>query len=259
MTTLEEKVAFARDLWDGKTVEQDRIRGAEVFKMAADEGSAEAALEYGLIVSFREYVKKAVDAGYVRAYPFYAITQNDGEKFIKLWEEAATPEDRLWYAGKLANEQSTHQYKIVADSGDARGCLEYALAVAAGKGIERDSSEAAKYFKTWEERASALDKFTYAERLANGDGMPQNILEAVKYYKAAADGGNAEGCIRYSEALLVGNGINQDLTESAVWLQKWEKMTTPAERCDHARRIIDEQLPQLIYPEVAVGDGELVV
>lgn len=75
-----------------------------------------------------------------------------------------------------------------------------------GEGVEKNRSEAAKWYKKAAEQGHADAQYKYANCLFWGEGVVENKSEAIKWYKKAAEQGNVDAQHEY--AFICGHGIN---------------------------------------------------
>ncbi len=111
----------------------------------------------------------------------------------------------------------------LAENGDANAQLEVGCCYAKGNGVEKNASEAVKWFCKAAEQGNAVAQYNLGVCYANGQGVEKNVTEAVKSYRKAAEQGFASAqCvlgIRYAH----GEGTDQNPTEAAKWLHKAAK------------------------------------
>ena len=126
-----------------------------------------------------------------------------------------------------------------ADQGDATAQKEYAECLMNGRGVERNVSEAARYFKMSGDQGNLEALFNYAMLLAKGDGVEANLSEALRCIDTVAEKGPAE--VKFVCGLLFADGesftddvkeaIPADLKKAArYWKMAADEGFTEAQR-----------------------------
>jgi TPR repeat protein len=106
------------------------------------------------------------------------------------------------------------RWKKLAAEGDATGQYNYGYCLQYGEGVDRDLSEAARYYKMAADQGLAIAQNNYAFCLQEGEGVDKNLSEAAVYYKMAADQGFAAGQYNYASCLEKGSGVSKNLSEA---------------------------------------------
>jgi len=100
-----------------------------------------------------------------------------------------------------------------------------------GLGVDKDYSEAAKWFRKAAEQGHAKAQFILGVMYANGQGVAQDNAEAVKWYRRAAEQGNAKAQLNLGVMYANGQGVAQDNAEAVKWFRKAaEQGDTDAQR-----------------------------
>lgn len=86
-----------------------------------------------------------------------------------------------------------------------------------GRGVARDSREAAHWFLRAAENGNTAGEVEYAILLFNGDGVTADERLAARYFRRAAGRGNAIAQNRLARLYAVGRGVPKNLVEAAAW------------------------------------------
>ena len=115
----------------------------------------------------------------------------------------------------------------LAGRGDVRASCWLGFMYQNGKGVRRNSSEAA----TWYRKAADLGCPRAAYRLGRmhetGEGVPLNVAEAAKWYRNAAEQGNADAQEGLGALCARGAGVTQDYVEAYMWLDLAARRSRP--------------------------------
>ena len=87
-------------------------------------------------------------------------------------------------------------YKAKADAGDAEAQRQYAMALAIGRGVAQDKSEAVKWFRKSAEQGNVIALCNLGWCFEHGQGVTKNMVEADQWYGKALKRNvcGAEGC-----------------------------------------------------------------
>lgn len=135
--------------------------------------------------------------------------------------------------------KKAQKLKNDADQGDATAQKEYADCLMNGRGVERNASEAARYFKMAGDQGNLEALFGYAILLAKGEGVEANLSEALRCIDTVAEKGPAE--VKFVCGLLFADGesftddvkqaIPPDLKKAArYWKMAADEGFTEAQR-----------------------------
>ncbi len=86
-----------------------------------------------------------------------------------------------------------------------------------GRGVARDTSEAARWFLRAAENGNTAGEVEYAILLFNGDGVARDERLAARYFRRAAGRGNTIAQNRLARLYAVGRGVPKNLIEAAAW------------------------------------------
>lgn len=86
-----------------------------------------------------------------------------------------------------------------------------------GRGVDREASEAARWFERAAKNGSSVGEVEYAILLFNGEGVAPSESQAARYFRRAAAKGNAIAQNRLARLLAAGRGVPQDKIDAAAW------------------------------------------
>ena len=112
------------------------------------------------------------------------------------------------------------ELKKAAEQGDAQAQCNLGLCYAFGYGVEKNLSEAVKWWRKAAEQGYAQAQCNLGISYANGDGVEKNPTEAVKWYRKAAEQGYAPAQCNLGVFYAFGNGIEKNLSEAVKLLRK---------------------------------------
>jgi len=107
-----------------------------------------------------------------------------------------------------------------ANAGDASAEFQVGFAYANGKGVPREFTEAARWYRKAAEQGNADAQSLLGVLYRNGHGVPQNYSEAELWCRKAASQGNAFAQFTLGLDYSQGKGVPQDFTQAALWYRK---------------------------------------
>jgi len=139
--------------------------------------------------------------------------------------------------------------KAFAEGGDAEAQDVLGDYYAQGSGVEKNLSEAAKWYRKAAEQGNVDAEIRLGICYDNGQGVLQDYDEAVKWYRAAAEQGNQWGQYDLGLCYQYGKSVSKDNTEALKWYRmaaeagngKAQKQIQELEQ-----QILKEQMPSLI-------------
>ena len=112
------------------------------------------------------------------------------------------------------------ELKKAAEQGDAQAQHNLGLCYANGIGVEKNLSEAVKWYRKAAEQGDAQAQFNLGVCYANGDGVEKNPTEAVKWWRKAAEQGVAQAQYNLGICYAFGKGVEKNPTEAVKWWRK---------------------------------------
>jgi hypothetical protein len=92
--------------------------------------------------------------------------------------------------------------------------LELAAAYFAGRGVPKDLTQSAYWYRKAADQGNPAAQVYLAYMYTVGMGVPQDKAEAVRWYRRAASAGNAEAEVNLAALYIRGDGIKQDIQEA---------------------------------------------
>ena len=86
-----------------------------------------------------------------------------------------------------------------------------------GTGVERDYSEAAKWYQLAADNGNVSSQFGLADMYIAGEGVTQDYEKAGDLYLSAAKQGNSEAQYNIAEMYAAGYGVEQNFILAYVW------------------------------------------
>jgi TPR repeat protein len=193
----------------GLGVQQDPRKAAEWYRIAADRGDANALASLGLMAvegrgmtknpaQGRTWLEQAAAKGNPLACHNLGLlllgsdTDADLRRAVDLLRKAAEAE--------------------IPDAQHALGVL-----YLKGRGVEKNSAEAARWFERAARNGSSVGEVEYAILLFNGDGVTASESGAARSFRRAAAKGNAIAQNRLARLLVVGRGVPANKVDAAAW------------------------------------------
>ena len=115
--------------------------------------------------------------------------------------------------------QAAMEFTIDARQGNSQAQVNLGLLYENGLGVERDATEAFKWYETAARSDNVLAQINLAALYFEGIGIDQNDAKAAHWYHRAAMRGNATA--QYNLAIMFegGQGVELDLVQAWAWLE----------------------------------------
>jgi uncharacterized protein len=193
----------------GLGIRQDPAKAAEWYRLAARRGDAHALAALGLM---------AIDGRGMDKNP------GQGKAWLDLaaarWEPIASYNLALLLLTTGAQSDLLRAVELlrvaaeaeVADAQHALGSL-----YLRGRGLTRDTAEAAHWFLKAAGNGSIAGEVEYGILLFNGEGAPRNEALAARHFRHAAANGNAIAQNRLARLYATGRGVPKNRIEAAAW------------------------------------------
>lgn len=197
----------------GQGVEEDTIKGQELFDTVIAKGCVEGYLGSASIAEDHEdydtaleYYNKVLE-GEEQAYIAYAM-YNIGD---------------MYYYGQGVEQdyaQAMEWYEKSADMGNPTAMSNIAFMYANGEGVEQDYAKAVELFEKSADLGDrdAMNNLGYM--YAYGQGVKQDYAQAMEWYRKAADLGNASAINNIAFMYANGEGVEQDYIKAIEWFEK---------------------------------------
>ena len=183
----------------GKSVAQDKAKGVEWLRKAADQGEYRAMYWLGIAYEHGDGVAKDD----WRAYSMWKKSNAMG------WDDAT---EKLW--SLLA------EYRGKAENGDASAQFFVGVAYEGGSTNKPNAAKAVEWYRKAAEQGHPGAQAFLGWALQNGLGTEKNLAEAVSWYRKAAKQGNPEGQLNLGKCLFYGEGCKENEQEAVSWYRK---------------------------------------
>lgn len=108
--------------------------------------------------------------------------------------------------------------RLAAERGDADAAWLMGKQYANGRGVTRDDSEAARWYRVAAEQDDPLAQHKLGKMYADGVGVSQDFVEAARWFRLVAEQGDAEAQIYLGSMYALGRGVPQDDVLAYAWL-----------------------------------------
>ena len=193
----------------GLGIRQDAEKAAEWYRLAAARGDAHALAALAMMAIDGRGMEQDRERG--RAWLEEAAAKGEpaaAYNLALLLLSTGSDADLKRAAGLL-------QVAAKAEIPDAQHAL--GVLHLRGRGLPRDTAEAARWFLKAAENGSTAGEVEYAILLFNGDGVAKDEALAARYFRRAAGRGNAIAQNRLARLYAVGRGVPKNPIEAAAW------------------------------------------
>ena len=111
----------------------------------------------------------------------------------------------------------TSKIRAKAEGGDISAQCSLGEAYSFGKGVPKDDTEAAKWYRKAANQGYAMAQGNLGMMYAQGSGVTQDYAEAVKWYRKAASQNNSVGQVNLGVMYAEGQGVIKDYTQAYMW------------------------------------------
>ena len=218
----------------------------QYFRRASEMGDVDAYIEMGLSYEYEyggmehdmdkaaDYMRRAADYNHPFAqyklgcyHYYYDMTDGNrdtGLKYLKMAyangsaQAAIVLGDFCLYEGGEDHETAFHYYKKAEEKDFISEGI--GLCYFFGFGVEKNETEAFRYFSIAADRNYAAAKYRLSLCYKHGKGVNRNPVEAYKIMLAAAEYENIAAQYEVGMMLLNGEGTQADPEKGVVWLMK---------------------------------------
>src|SRR5947208_996293 len=124
-------------------------------------------------------------------------------------------------AGKVESEESVGDARLdvtevrtKAEKGDAQAQFDLGFMYDEGKSVERDSTEATKWYRKAAEQGFAKAQLNLAAMYESGEGIPQDYKEAARWNLKASEQGITLAEVNMGRFYRDGKGVPTSATEA---------------------------------------------
>ena len=196
----------------GTGVDKDEKEAAHWFRLAADQGNAEAQRNLAFAIFHGRGVPRD-DAEGIRRLRLAA----DGAD--------APAQRQLGYHfaighGVPADEkEAVRWFRLAADQNDVFAQYNLAFALASGRGVPTDQSEAVHWYQLAAEQGMPEAQCALGLAYEHGLGAPVDYEKSVYWNRLAAEQAHAESCSNLGWLYENGLGVAQDLEQARHWYE----------------------------------------
>jgi len=148
---------------------------------------------------------------------------------IKQKAEAGDAMAQAQYASMLQFGQGVEKnetealkwYQKAAEAGNAYAQANVGAFYQTGRcGVTKDFVKAAEWYRKAAEQGNAHAQFYLAGLYMNGNGVEKNMKKSTELLGLAAKGGMSQAQVAYAMRLYKGDGIDMDIDEALKWAEK---------------------------------------
>ena len=171
-----------------------------------------------------EWLRKAADQGEFRAMFWLGIAYEHGDGVTKddwraqaMWQKSRA----LGCDGATEKMSSLlNEYRGKAEKGDASAQFFVGVAYESGSAGKPDAAKAVEWYRKAAEQGHPGAQAFLGWALQNGQGIEKNLTEAVSWYRKAAVQGNPEAQQNLGRCLFYGDGCKENEQEAVSWYRK---------------------------------------
>ena len=218
----------------------NRFAGEEVagLRAAASAGDPVAAYKLGQALEFGLGGAPRNLGAAARAYEQASAAGNPWAswRLATLVERGAAPGGR---------RRALELTRVAAESGHAASAANLGLAYLDGRGVPRDSAEAARWLTVAARGGVPEAQYALGQMYFRGDGVARSPHDALRWMRRAGEGGNLRAQRAVGRLYMTGlEEMGQDLQEARSWLSRAAEQGDAASRRDLAevdRALRDER------------------
>ncbi|KAI9338226.1 kinase-like domain-containing protein [Obelidium mucronatum] len=195
---------------NGRGVVQDSSKAVELYTLAADQGDVVGQFNLGLMYD----EGKGVAQDYSKAVEWYTLAANQGSALgqVKL--------GTIYRDGNgVAQDYSraVELFTLAANQGDENGQNNLGDMYYYGQGVAQNYTKAVEWYTLAANQGSARGQFKLGTMYQDGKGVAQDYSRAVELLTLAACEGYASAQSMLGSMYATGQGVAQDYTEAVQW------------------------------------------
>jgi TPR repeat protein len=189
----------------------DTIKAIDYFKEAIKKGNSEAVYLLGCI-----YFQggEGISPDYLEAYRLFKEAQHDSKEAACILDIG----NSSLIIDKVTRERSIEMHKAVAETDNIQVQNTLGSIFEHGIGVDRDCTEAAKYYGMAAGLGSAEAQTCLGRLYKNGLGVQQNYFTAITWYNNAIVLGSHDAMLEMGKMYHKGQGVTQDLALSSRYI-----------------------------------------
>jgi TPR repeat protein len=215
---------------------RDQEQGEDLYRQAAEKGSAQGQLGWAMALLRRNTPGAATEAlGLLEAAAGAGLSTAHYMLGI-LAESGAT--------GAPDFPAAAEHYRAGAVLGHHAAELRYGIALLIGRGVEQDVFSA----ETWLRHAGLAGEPQAAAMVGDlyirAGELPPNCFEAAIWFRRAAEAGHSGAARVLGNLYLHGDGVTRDLQEAALWLRQAAAQGDDGAMTDLAHLALTREAPE---------------
>jgi hypothetical protein len=202
--------AYAR----GEGVRQDNSEAFKLFRMAAENGNADAQWTLGYSYDEGKGIPKD-DAEAVKWYRKAAEQGHADAQFnlgYRYDEGKGVPKD---------DAEAVKWYRKAAEQGHADAQSNLSWAYEKGEGVRKDDTEAAKWCRKAAEQGKVASQKNLGYRFYRGDGVPKDLVMAYMWFNLAAGASDIGGVVTARDRLAE-EMTREQIAEAQKLSREWK-------------------------------------
>lgn len=108
-------------------------------------------------------------------------------------------------------------YRAAAEQGHAAAQKDLGVCCARGRGVPKDWGQAVVWYRRAAENGDARAQHNLAQRYYRGEGVGQSFQQAADWFRKAAEQGYAWSQYKLAACYAAGDGVRQDWRQAAHW------------------------------------------
>ena len=219
----------------GKGVPQNKKKGVEWLRKAADQGECRAMYWLGIAYEQGDGVAKDDWKACSMWHKSHAMGWDDAtEKLVWLLDEYRGKAEKgdasaQFFVGNAYENGSTGKpdaakavewYRKAAEHGHPGAQAHLGWAFQNGQGVEKNLAEAVSWYRKAAEQGNPEGQLNLGRCLFYGEGCEENEQEAVSWYRKAAEQGEASAMFNLGACYMAGTGVKEDIAEATKWFKR---------------------------------------
>jgi TPR repeat protein len=221
-----------------------RRKPPRLYRLAADQGSAEAQYRLGHLHEYGDGVEPYFDT----AMEWYAKAAAQGDKNARIKVELRDQYVRGLDLAKQGHQHAQYQvgrmyeygmgvpkdeqeaarwYRLAAEQADLKSQERIGQLLEEGTGVPQDPEEAARFYQKMAEQLrfkadleNAQAQFELGRLYERGRGVDESIETALHWYLLSAKKGNPQAQYRLGRLYMEGKLVGQDAASAAKWFRQ---------------------------------------
>jgi TPR repeat protein len=233
----------------GEGVPENKTTAANLYRKAADQGSAAGQANLGTIYETGEglpqdhaasviWYRKSAEQGYSRGQYLLARMYDFGQGVLEdketalTWYKKAAEQGYVYAEAKLGEmyrfgvgtpvekEAAAFWYRKAAEHGDAFAQTSLGIMFENGEGIPESKVSAANWYRKAAEQGDSFGQYLLGTMYDRGAGVPKEKDTALAWYRKAADQGSSIALVKLGDKYDSGDGVTENKAEAVEFYRK---------------------------------------